>query len=97
MSGISGTKTSMRIRELYPEAHIMPIIITSGMDSEEIRSSSDYLASGVNDVISKPINKQTLTNTIACQLKLVKLQRGNYLLRSILPDSIIARLTAGQK
>jgi CheY-like chemotaxis protein len=62
MPGISGVETTHRIRAEFPHLAATPIIAltANAMKGDE----QDYLAAGMNACLTKPIQMDTLANTL---------------------------------
>ena len=98
---MTGIETATEIRLRYPDASL-PIILTSGVDTEEVREEAlkDSLC---NAFLSKPFTAIDLlanvgihTGILREQLISTESRQHEELLKQILPESVIKRLKEGQ-
>ena len=63
MPGLDGYETSRRIRERYPDRHLLPIVAVTANSVEDVYEKC--IASGMNDAVSKPVTMEMLSGVFS--------------------------------
>ncbi|GAQ88354.1 hypothetical protein KFL_004210020 [Klebsormidium nitens] len=100
MPGLDGYEVCKKVREMFPSSALPVIMVSAKSQEGDIVKG---LRAGSNDYLTKPFKRLEILARIEVQLKIKRLWRveieakkSYQLLKKMLPDSIIERLSAGQ-